>query len=210
MNNRYSQVIITMAAILISLAIALIAREYVNQKAASEEQPAAEQLMMIPAKDEIEIVPIPEIPEEPTPEPEPEPEPAPAQITEDLTIETPEKRYSLTEEERAIVTAVVAAESGYESFEGQCLVAQCILNTCEARNMRPDDVVFEPLQYADPNYELAPLAEEAVAAVFDDGYTVTDEPVRFFYAPKYCDSRWHEEKLTFVIEVGGHRFFKEA
>ena len=204
MKNGYSQLLITMAAILISLAISVIAREYVDQKAPSEEQPAAEQLMMIPAKDEVEIVPLPEIPEEPTTEPDTEP----AQATEDLTIESPEKRYSLTEEERSIVEGVVAAESGYESFEGQCLVAQCILNTCEARNMRPDEVVFEPLQYSDPNYELAPLVKEAVAAVFDDGYTVTDEPVRFFYAPKYCDSRWHEENLTFCLEVGGHRFFK--
>ena len=29
----------------------------------------------------------------------------------------------------------------------------------------------------------------------------------FFYAPKYATSKWHETQ-TFVIEIGGHRFFK--
>lgn len=133
----------------------------------------------------------------------------PTSPTKPVSVETTSYiRYPMTAEERAVVAAVVAAESGYESFEGQCLVAQCILNTAEARNMRPDEVVLEPNQYTTPNYELAPLVEEAVSAVFDDGYTVTDEPVRFFYAPRYCDSAWHENCLTFVLQEGNHRFFK--
>lgn len=127
--------------------------------------------------------------------------------------ETKSVRYKLTATERAIVEAVVAAESASESFNGQCLVAQCVLNTAEARNMRPDEVVMEinsngTRQYAKPNADLAYMVEDAVSAVFDDGYEVTSEPVRFFYAPKYCTSSWHENNLEFVLAEGGHRFFK--
>lgn len=178
-------------AMFVVLSITLAAIAYVITRPEPEEQ------TMESGTTELEVLETP-----PTVEPEPE---AP---TIDLNATSPSKRYSLTPEERAIVEAVVAAESGYESFEGQVLVAQCILNTAEARGMRPDEVVLEPKQYADPNYELSHLVVDAVSAVFDDGYTVTDEPVRFFYAPKYCNSAWHENSLTFVLEVGGHRFFK--
>lgn len=100
------------------------------------------------------------------------------------------------------------AEAGGEDFDGQALVAQCILNTSETRDMRPDAVVLEQGQYAKPATEVTGRVKEAVAAVFDDGYAVTEEPIRFFYAPKYCYSTWHEERLEFVLEHGGHRFFK--
>lgn len=118
-------------------------------------------------------------------------------------------RYPLTEKERAIVEAVVAAESMGEDFDGQCLVAQCILNTAEATGKRPDEVVLEPGQYATPNYEDSYLVSAAVSAVFDYGYQVTDEPIRYFYAPAWGISKWHETKLDFALEHGGHRFFKE-
>lgn len=117
-------------------------------------------------------------------------------------------RYGLTPEERDTVERVVMAEAGGEDFDGQALVAQCVLNTSEARDMRPDAVVLEKRQYAAPAQEASESVKEAVAAVFDDGYTVTTEPIRFFYAPRYCYSHWHEERLEFVLEHGGHRFFK--
>lgn len=116
-------------------------------------------------------------------------------------------RYELTSEERDTVERVVMAEAGGEDFDGQALVAQCVLNTSEARNMRPDAVVLEAGQYAAPAQEASESVKKAVAAVFDGGYTVTAEPIRFFYAPRYCYSAWHESKV-FVLEHGGHRFFK--
>lgn len=117
-------------------------------------------------------------------------------------------RYPLTDEERVIVQAVVAAEAKGESFDGQCLVAQCILNTAEALNISPASVVLAPNQYAPPSYSDGYMVADAVSAVFDNGYTVTNEPIRYFYAPKYCYSAWHEGSLNFVLEHGGHRFFK--
>lgn len=117
-------------------------------------------------------------------------------------------RYEITVEELDIVARVVQAEAGGEGYDGQVLVAQCILNTAEATGRRPDEVVLEPGQYTTPAALASDEVKQAVAAVFLDGYQVTEEPVRYFYAPAYCVSTWHETALDFVLEYGGHRFFK--
>ena len=137
----------------------------------------------------------------------PPPEPMPEVDVSEMESATP--RYALTVSERDIVERVVMAEAGGEGFDGQRLVAQCILNTAEAMDMRPDEVVTAPNQYASPAAEASQEVKDAVSAVFDDGDMVTDEPIRFFYAPKYIYSAWHESK-EFVLEHGGHRFFKEG
>ena len=49
---------------------------------------------------------------------------------------------------------------------------------------------------------------DAVAAVFDRGETVVDEPILYFYNPALVTSDFHESQI-FVIEEGGHRFFAE-
>ena len=125
-------------------------------------------------------------------------------------LKTEEKapRYEITPEELALVARVVHAEAEGEGHDGQALVAQCILNTAEATGMRPDEVVLEPKQYAAPAAEASDEVMAAVTAVFLDGYEVTTEPVRYFYAPDRVESVWHETALEFVLEHGGHRFFK--
>ena len=132
---------------------------------------------------------------------DPPPEPMPEIV--------PEARYALTDAERDIVERVVMAEAAGEGFDGQRLVAQCILNTAEATDMRPDEVVLAPNQYASPAAEASQEVKDAVSAVFDAGDMATDEPIRWFYAPRYVYSAWHENK-AFVLEYGGHRFFKEG
>ena len=99
------------------------------------------------------------------------------------------------------------AEAGGESFEGQMLVAQCILNACEKTGTQPSEAVVT-FKYAPARPDPTDSVREAVAAVFDDGDTVTDEPVMYFYNPARVTSAWHESQI-FVIEVGGHRFFAE-
>ena len=121
----------------------------------------------------------------------------------------PEVRYALTDAERDLVERVVMAEAEGEGFDGQRLVAQCILNTAEAMDLRPDAVVTAPNQYASPAAEASQEVKDAVSAVFDHGDMATDEPIRWFYAPARVYSAWHESK-EFVLEHGGHRFFKEA
>ena len=131
---------------------------------------------------------------EPAPEPEPEPEPAP--------------RYDATPAELETVARVVHSEAQGEGFDGMALVAQTVLNTAEATGKRPDEVVLAPKQYAAPAAKASEEAKAAVEAVFVDGYQVTTEPIRFFYAPARCYSSWHENSLEYVGTWGGHRFFK--
>ena len=117
-------------------------------------------------------------------------------------------RYNATAEELEIVARVVQSEARGEGYEGQVLVAQCILNTAEATGLRPDAVVLQRNQYAAPAKCADESVKKAVQAVFIDGYTITDEPIRYFYAPKYTYSKWHENSLCYVLTHGGHRFFK--
>ena len=65
--------------------------------------------------------------------------PAPAAETVEPT--EPAVRYTLTDAERDVVERVVMAEAGGESFEGQMLVAQCILNAAEKRGVEPSEAV---------------------------------------------------------------------
>lgn len=149
----------------------------------------------------------PEPPEEiPQPEPLDEPYIEPIEpIHEEGYI-----RYELTPNERLTVERVVMAETGNQNLNGQIAVAQCILNTAEAENMRPDDVVLAPNQYAKPVSAdaVSESVKQAVSAVFDLGITVGDEPIRFFYAPKFSSGTWHEANLEYVFTIQDHKFFK--
>ena len=116
-------------------------------------------------------------------------------------------RYELTVDERDLVERVVMAEAGGESYEGQVLVAQCILNACEIDAERPE-VVVTAYQYAKARSEPTQSVKDAVTAVFDRGETAVDAPILYFYNPAKTTTRWHETQ-DFVVEVGGHRFFAE-
>lgn len=116
-------------------------------------------------------------------------------------------RYSLTDAERDLIERVVMAESGGESYKGQMLVAQCILNACEIDGIRPAKVI-KKYAYAKARPEPSDSVKRAVSVVFDKGDTVTDEKVIYFYAPGIVKSEFHESQI-FCVEEGGHRFFAE-
>ena len=116
-------------------------------------------------------------------------------------------RYNLAGSERDLVERVVMAESGGESYEGQMLVAQCILNACEIDGIRPAETVKKYV-YAKGRPKPIESVIKAVSAVFDKGETVTDEPIVYFYAPKMVKSKFHESQ-RFVLTEGNHRFFAE-
>lgn len=109
--------------------------------------------------------------------------------------------------ERDVVERVVMAEAGGESFEGQMLVAQCILNAAEKRGVDPSEAVVL-YSYTKSRPDPTQRVKDAVAAVFDRGETVVDEPILYFYNPALVTSDFHESQI-FVIEEGGHRFFAE-
>lgn len=121
--------------------------------------------------------------------------------------EQPKKFFYLSDYERRVVECMVMGESGNQPYDGQVLVAQCILNACLKDGLQPSEVRTR-YKYSGWHNNPSDSVKEAVSAVFDDGYKVTDEFILYFYAPKYCNSKWHESQ-RFVIEVGGHRFFAE-
>ena len=125
---------------------------------------------------------------------------------EPVAEEEPILRYPLTDEERYEVERVVMAEAGSESREGIMAVAQCILNASEKEDVRPTEAV-KMYKYTPNRKEPNEAVKEAVTAVFDNGETVTDEPILYFYA-NYIYSGWHESQ-RFVTQIGVHRFFAE-
>lgn len=146
-------------------------------------------------------------------------EPAPAPATATTTTTTapttttttapaPVLYYPLTEWERDLVERVVMAEAGGEPYKGQLAVAQCILNACMMDGLRPAEAI-RAYQYTTARPEPTESVKKAVAAVFDDGVTVFDSVVVYFYAPGLCRSDWHETQ-EYVTTIGCHRFFKEA
>lgn len=130
-----------------------------------------------------------------------------SETEKDVSTEEPAPRYVLTDTERDIVERVVMAEAGGECFEGQMLVAQCILNAAEKLEVSPSEAVVK-YKYCKARPEPTQSVKDAVAAVFDAGEEIISEPILYFYAPARVTSEWHESQV-FVIECGGHRFFAE-
>ena len=134
------------------------------------------------------------------------------ETTTEVEVETEveteiEPLFYLSDYERWVVECIVMGESGIEPYDGQILVAQCVLNACLKDGLQPSEVRTE-YKYSGWNENPSDDVKDAVSAVFDDGYTATDEFILYFYAPKYAEGKWHETQ-RFVIEVGGHRFFAE-
>lgn len=133
------------------------------------------------------------------------------EVEEEKVLEHIETTFSLSGEERYIVEQVVMSECGNEPYEGIVAVAQCIYNTAVNKGMSPADVVQVPGQYASmSSNEANDNVKKAVSQVFDSEEFYVEEPIMFFYAPKYSAGTWHESSpnLEYVCTIGGHKFFK--
>ena len=116
-----------------------------------------------------------------------------------------EVAFELSEYERWVVECIVMGEAGGESYKGKILVAQCILNACLREDIQPSTVRTR-YKYSGWKEDVSDDVKSAVSEVFDDGYKAVDEPILYFYAPKYVHSAWHETQRH-VITEGGHKFF---
>lgn len=119
---------------------------------------------------------------------------------------------NLTEDDRWFIESVVAGECAYEPYEGKLAVAQCYFDAMVKDGLTAREVK-EVYQYAGWNPDLDKQDRkmyievmDAVHDIFDMGQFVTDKPILFFYAPRWCTSDWHEAQ-EFEMEIGGHRFF---
>lgn len=133
------------------------------------------------------------------------------EVEEEKVLEHIETTFSLSGEERYIVEQVVMSECGNEPYEGIVAVAQCIYNTAVNKGMSPADVVQVPGQYASmSSNEANDNVKKAVSQVFDSEEFYVEEPIMFFYAPKYSAGTWHESSpnLEYACTIGGHKFFK--
>ena len=130
--------------------------------------------------------------------------------TADISEESIESgpRFYLSDYERAELESLVMAESGAESYEGQMGVAQCILDACEKEGKQPSEIAIM-YRYTKNRPTPNDSVKEAVRAVFDRGEVITDAKILYFYAPALVYSAWHESQ-TYVLTVGGHKFFAEA
>lgn len=117
------------------------------------------------------------------------------------------KITALSEKERRVVECTVMGEAGAETYAGKMLVAQCIKNACEKDDLKPSEVIVR-YKYSGWNDDPTEETKEAVKAVFDNGETVTEEKILYFYSPKHCRSKWHETQ-KYVLTEGSHRFFAE-
>lgn len=129
----------------------------------------------------------------------------PAVIPASTETTTPAPYYPLTDADRDLIARVVMAEAGGEDYDGQRLVAQCILNVCLMDGISPDEAIAE-YGYTSSRPDPSESVLEAVSAVFDRHDVVTPELIVWFYNPSACYSAWHESQ-TFVIQHGNHRFF---
>lgn len=120
--------------------------------------------------------------------------------------------YPITEDDRYVIECIVAGEAKGESTEGKMAVAQCLLNGMVKDGLSASDVRTQyqysgwddELQNSNPDCWVEVC--EAVSRVFDDGEFVSENPILYFYAPKWVYSRWHES-LNHAVTVGGHKFF---
>ena len=113
-------------------------------------------------------------------------------------------RYDITQEDKITLERIVEGEAGGESFEGKCWVATCLRNAMEKDGLTAEQVRVS-YQYSGWKENVSEETERAVAEVFERG-NKTNDSVLWFYAPKWCNSKWHESQ-QFVAEIGSHRFF---
>lgn len=138
-------------------------------------------------------------------------------IEQESEIDEPEIEYyvspiNLTEDDRWFIESVVAGECAYEPYEGKLAVAQCYFDAMIKDGLTAREVK-EVYQYDGWNPDLDKQDRkmyievmDAVHDIFDMGQFVTEKPILFFYAPRWCTSDWHESQ-EFEMEIGGHRFF---
>lgn len=119
--------------------------------------------------------------------------------------------FEISNQDRETIQYIVAGEAGYESIKGKMAVAQTLLNAmkkdgCNVKQIRKlyqysgwktNLNIESPENWAE--------VKEAVDRVFDNGEFVSENPILFFYAPKYSSGKFHRT-LPHDQVIGGHSF----
>lgn len=133
-------------------------------------------------------------------------------VEQESEIERYKSPINLTEDDRWFIESVMAGECAYEPYKGKLAVAQCYFDAMVKGDLTAREVK-EVYQYAgwNPNLDKQDRkmyieVMDAVHDIFDMGQFVTEKPILFFYAPRLCDSPWHESQ-NYAMTIGGHKFF---
>ena len=105
------------------------------------------------------------------------------------------------------VLRVLTAEAGDDEVLCGC-VAQCVYNACQREGWEYTPAgIMQQYGYTAPASWISGAARRAYDQVFCSGVTYTEvADALYFYAPKYCESAWHESQ-RFIAEIHGVRFF---
>ena len=155
-------------------------------------------------KNKSKVTPKPTL--KPTPKPTKKPIKKDKKVNEQKQVVKKNKSaFYLSSNERRILECVVMGEAGGESYKGQLMVTYCIFNACKKDNLQPSQV-RRIYKYSGWKTNPSNSVKKAVSAIFDDGYKPVNDTPLYFYAPKYCNSSWHETQ-RYICTVGGHKFF---
>lgn len=113
----------------------------------------------------------------------------------------------LTSSNRDNFERLVMGEAGNEGFAGAAIVAQSIRDNMRDKGVYDLLEIKSMLQYSG-SLNKAPNSDvkKACEFILDDGGMALQHRVLYFYAPRWCQSTWHESQI-FLIEYGGHRVF---
>lgn len=139
------------------------------------------------------------------------------EIADDICLceagnDDPSPVFGLSDEDRWYIECIVAGEAKGEPTLGKMAVAQCIRNAMVKDEIGPQEVKSkygycgwdENLKFV--NEEAYKDVADAVWRVFDNGESVSANPILYFYAYKKTTSRWHEAQ-EFDSDICCHRFF---
>lgn len=135
------------------------------------------------------------------------------QLEQQMAYREAAGEWEYSKAELEYVTRLVIAESGWEPYEGQVGVAQCVHDRLAAGRYGSTvyDVIDAPGQFATPySGDLAkfPDASKAVLSVFLLGERAFDEDVIFFYNPKTSDpsAKAWLETMPYIGTIEHHVF----
>lgn len=119
--------------------------------------------------------------------------------------------FEISNQDRETIQYIVAGEAGYEPIKGKMAVAQTLLNAMkkEGCNVKQARKIYQysgwKTNLSSESPEMWAEVKEAVDRVFDNGEFVSENPILFFYAPKYSSGKFHRT-LPHDQVIGGHSF----
>lgn len=139
----------------------------------------------------------------------------------DFYVLEQEPILSLGEADMEALLRIVESEAGNEDEEGRLLVANVVLNRVNDEKF-PSTVTEVVFQQENGVAQFSPISNGKFykVEISEETYEAVDRALRgedisggalYFAARKYADTekmKWFDENLIFLLEHGGHEFFK--